>query len=93
MLLAEAVDIDVPNRRVVLTDGEVSYDTLLVATGARHHYFGNAQWEQCAPGLKTIEYDFQLRIIHKRSPFDRLRVNGKKLFWRSNLVRAELVEA
>lgn len=44
VLLAEATDIDVTNRRVTLTDGEVSYDTLIVATGARHHYFGNTQW-------------------------------------------------
>ena len=31
------------------------YDSLLVATGARHHYFGHPEWEQYAPGLKTIE--------------------------------------
>ncbi len=46
VLLAEATDIDVANRRVVLSDGEVSYDTLVVAAGARHHYFGNDQWVQ-----------------------------------------------
>jgi NADH:ubiquinone reductase (H+-translocating) len=61
VLLAEAIDIDVANRRVILTDGEVSYDTLIVATGARHHYFGNAQWEQFAPGLKTIEDATEIR--------------------------------
>ncbi len=55
VLLAEATDIDVTNRRVALSDGEVSYDTLIVAAGARHHYFGNDQWEKLAPGLKTIE--------------------------------------
>ncbi|MBM4256489.1 MAG: NAD(P)/FAD-dependent oxidoreductase [Deltaproteobacteria bacterium] len=61
VLLAEATDIDVTNRRVVLTDGEVQYNTLIVATGARHHYFGNAQWEQFAPGLKTIEDATEIR--------------------------------
>ena len=55
VLLAEAVDIDVANRTVVLSDGKVGYDTLIVATGARHHYFGKDQWEDLAPGLKTIE--------------------------------------
>ena len=61
VLLAEATDIDVPNRRVILKDGEVNYDTLIVATGARHHYFGNTQWEQFAPGLKTIEDATEIR--------------------------------
>jgi NADH dehydrogenase len=61
VLLAEALDIDVTNRRVILKDGSVSYDTLIVATGARHHYFGHAQWEQFAPGLKTIEDATEIR--------------------------------
>src|SRR5437899_5230788 len=39
VLLGEAVDIDVPGRRVILADGAVPYDTLVVAAGARHHYF------------------------------------------------------
>ena len=55
VLLGEAVDLDVPNRRVILRDGAIPYDTLIVATGATHHYFGNDQWEAVAPGLKTIE--------------------------------------
>src|ERR1700730_444683 len=55
VLLAEAVDIDVPNRRVLLSDGAVAYDTVIVATGTRHHYFGHAEWANHAPGLKTIE--------------------------------------
>ena len=55
VLLGEAVDLDVPNRRVILRDGAIPYDTLIVATGATHHYFGNDQWEAIAPGLKTIE--------------------------------------
>jgi NADH:ubiquinone reductase (H+-translocating) len=61
VLLAEATDIDVANRRVIFKDGEVSYDTLIVATGSRHHYFGNAQWEPFAPGLKTIEDATEIR--------------------------------
>ena len=55
VLLGEAVDLDAANRRVILRDGEIPYDTLIVATGATHHYFGNDQWEAVAPGLKTIE--------------------------------------
>jgi len=55
VLLAEAVDIDVANRRVILSDGAESYDTLVVATGSTHQYFGHDEWEQFAPGLKTVE--------------------------------------
>src|SRR5438445_3523261 len=55
VLLAEVIDIDVPGKRVLLTDGSLPYDTLLVAAGARHHYFGHDEWEPLAPGLKTVE--------------------------------------
>ena len=55
VLLAEAVDLDADARRVILADGVVSYDTLIVATGARNDYFGNNQWREVAPGLKSIE--------------------------------------
>ncbi|MGH7352885.1 MAG: NAD(P)/FAD-dependent oxidoreductase [Candidatus Methylomirabilales bacterium] len=61
VFLAEAIDIDVTNRRVVLSDGEVGYDTLIVATGVRHHYFGRDEWERLAPGLKTIEDATEIR--------------------------------
>jgi NADH dehydrogenase len=61
VLLAEVVDVDVANRRVHLSDGTMDYDTLIVATGARHHYFGNDHWENLAPGLKTIEDATEIR--------------------------------
>jgi NADH:ubiquinone reductase (H+-translocating) len=55
VLLAEATHIDAQNRRVILSDGVVDYDTLIVATGSSHQYFGHDEWGQFAPGLKTIE--------------------------------------
>jgi len=55
VLMGEAMDIDAANRRVILQDGEARYDDLIIATGATHHYFGNDQWADLAPGLKTIE--------------------------------------
>jgi NADH:ubiquinone reductase (H+-translocating) len=55
VLFAEAVDIDASNRRVILSDGDVPYDTLIVATGSTHQYFGHDEWEKFAPGLKTVE--------------------------------------
>jgi NADH dehydrogenase len=55
VLLAEATHLDAANRRVILSDGSIEYDTLVVATGATHQYFGHDEWEHYAPGLKTIE--------------------------------------
>ena len=45
VLLAEATAIDLQARRVILADGEVDYDFLIVATGATHAYFGHDEWE------------------------------------------------
>jgi NADH dehydrogenase len=61
VLLAEATDIDVIHRRVILSDGAVEYGTLVVAAGARHHYFGNDRFESFAPGLKTVEDATEIR--------------------------------
>jgi NADH dehydrogenase len=61
VLLAEATAIDVASRRVVLDDGELHYDYLIVATGATHSYFGHEEWEPMAPGLKTLEDALTMR--------------------------------
>ncbi len=65
VLLGEAVDIDPANHQVILSDGVIGYDTLIVATGSSHQYFGHDDWEQFAPGLKTIEdaTDMRARIL------------------------------
>ncbi len=60
VLLAEALAIDVNARRVVLDDGHLDYDYLVVATGATHSYFGK-DWGQLAPGLKSIEDATEIR--------------------------------
>ncbi len=61
VLLAEATHIDAANRRVVLSDGALDYDTLIVATGSSHQYFGHDEWEKFAPGLKTVEDGTNMR--------------------------------
>lgn len=60
--LAEAERIDVANRLVFLTDGEpISYDSLILATGATHSYFGHDEWSEHAPGLKDTEDGLRIR--------------------------------
>ncbi len=55
-LLATAIGVDSEKRRLLLEDEEpVGFDTLVLATGARHAYFGHDEWEPHAPGLKTLE--------------------------------------
>lgn len=60
-LLGEVTGFDVERRVVITEEREIPYDTLIVATGARHHYFGNPQWEAFAPGLKTLEDAQEIR--------------------------------
>jgi NADH dehydrogenase len=61
-LLASVVGVDAPAHRVLLDGGEaLPYDTLILATGARHAYFGHDEWEPFAPGLKTLEDATTLR--------------------------------
>lgn len=61
VLLAEAIGLDVGRKTVQLADGELAYDTLIVAAGVRQYYFGHPEWEQHAPGLKAIEDALDLR--------------------------------
>jgi NADH:ubiquinone reductase (H+-translocating) len=61
-ILGEVVGVDPDKRVVKLEDGsEISYDTLILATGARHAYFGHDEWEAVAPGLKSLEDAVRLR--------------------------------
>ena len=61
VLLAEAVGIDTDAKKLLLADGELPYDYLVVATGATHSYFGHDDWAAFAPGLKSIEDALEIR--------------------------------
>ena len=61
VLLADVTAFDVARRRVAATSGEFPYDTLVVAAGVRHQYFGHDEWESEAPGLKTLEDAVEMR--------------------------------
>lgn len=64
-LKAEVTDIDPRRKEVILRDGRVAYDTLVVASGVDYHYFGNEEWEEAAPSLKSVEdaLDIRRRIL------------------------------
>ncbi len=61
VILGEATAIDLERKIVKLTDSEVAYDYLVVATGATHSYFNHPEWCCYAPGLKTIEDALEIR--------------------------------
>ena len=56
------IKIDKEKRELILVNGDhIPYDYLVIATGARHSYFGNDQWEPLAPGLKTVTDALKIR--------------------------------
>ncbi|MBE9030959.1 NAD(P)/FAD-dependent oxidoreductase [filamentous cyanobacterium LEGE 11480] len=61
VLMDEAKHIDTASQKVILSEQEIPYDTLIVATGVSHHYFGNDHWATVAPGLKTVEDALEVR--------------------------------
>src|SRR5213595_314313 len=60
-MLAEVQSVDVNNRIVHAGDLDLAYDYLILATGARHSYFGHPEWERLAPGLKSLEDAVEIR--------------------------------
>jgi len=61
VLMGEVVDIFPDERRLILRDGELRFDSLIIAAGAANHYFGREEWASDAPGLKTIEEALHIR--------------------------------
>ena len=61
VIMGDAAGIDLDRKIVRLADGELAYDILIIATGATHSYFGHPEWEENAPGLKTIEDALEIR--------------------------------
>ena len=61
VILEEVQAIDAPARVVRTTERAIPYEYLIVATGARHSYFGHAEWEKLAPGLKSLEDAVEIR--------------------------------
>ena len=61
VLLGRAESVDRTARELVLSDGRIGFDYLVLAIGARHAYFGHDDWEANAPGLKTLEDALEIR--------------------------------
>ena len=59
--LGEVTDFDLENKQVILADGQLAFDELVIATGSHHHYFGKDEWSSIAPGLKTLEDALTMR--------------------------------
>ncbi len=83
VLLGEAVAIDAAARRIRLADGALPYDTLIVATGASHNYFGRDAWSRWAPSLKTIEdaTEIRSRILRAFEAAEREEASGRAAAW------------
>jgi NADH dehydrogenase len=63
VILGEVTGIDVAARTVLLADGDLPYDCLILASGARHSYFAHPEWESLAPGLKTLQDALAIRRL------------------------------
>src|SRR5947199_1871657 len=61
VILGEVVDFDLVGRRVIMRDGQLPYDSLIVAAGAVSSYFGHPEWEAEAPALKSMEDALTIR--------------------------------
>jgi NADH:ubiquinone reductase (H+-translocating) len=61
VLMDRVIDLDAQRQHVVTPNHCIPYDTLVIATGVRHHYFGNEHWQDTAPGLKTVEDALNMR--------------------------------
>ena len=61
VMLAEVKSVNVEARTVTTGEREITYDYLILATGARHSYFGHDEWEKLAPGLKSLEDAIEIR--------------------------------
>jgi NADH dehydrogenase len=61
VVLGEVSGFDLERRRVLVGESRIDYDTLVVAAGAEHAYFGHDEWRSAAPGLKSVEDALKIR--------------------------------
>ncbi len=61
VIKGKVIDIDPGTQQVITEEDAIPYDTLIIAAGVRHHYFGHPEWERIAPGLKEVEDALEIR--------------------------------
>ena len=83
VLLADATGVDLRHRRLVLRDGEMAYDFLILAAGATHSYFGHEEWSLHAPGLKTLNdaIDIRRRVLLAFEEAERETDDARRAEW------------
>jgi NADH dehydrogenase len=83
VMLADASAVDVSAKRVVLADGSIDYDILIVATGATHAYFGHDDWAKYAPGLKSLHDALLIRrrVLISFEVAERERDEARRRAW------------
>jgi NADH dehydrogenase len=84
VLLGEVVDLDPDHRELLLKDGgRIPYDSLVIATGSTHYYFGHDEWAEFAPGLKTIDdaTEIRKRILFAFEAAERETDRAKRRAW------------
>jgi len=84
VIRAKVIDILPNKKQVVLEGGEnISYDKVIIATGARYNYFGNTQWLAIAPGIKTMEDSLGIRhrIFHAYESAEREKNETSRKEW------------
>jgi NADH dehydrogenase len=83
VLLAEATGVDLRHQRLVLRDGEMAYDFLILAAGATHSYFGHEEWSRHAPGLKTLDdaIDIRRRVLLAFEEAERETDDARRAEW------------
>jgi NADH dehydrogenase len=83
VLLADATGVDLRHRRLLLRDGEIAYDFLILAAGATHSYFGHEEWRRNAPGLKTLDdaIDIRRRVLLAFEEAERETDEARRAEW------------
>lgn len=83
VLLADATVVDLRHQRLILRDGEMPYDFLVLAAGATHSYFGHEEWSRHAPGLKTLNdaIDIRRRVLLAFEEAERETDEARRAEW------------
>lgn len=88
VILGEVQDIDPQNNCIKTEEDSIPYDTLIVATGATHSYFGNDEWQEFAPGLKTTEDAIEMRhrIFYAFEAAEKAKTEEERRAWMTFII-------